>query len=113
MHSSHLPSIAANRPGLLAQSSQLEVEAPSRDLAMRQLINNAEWDINLPTCRHDSCKLAHLPADQPCLKARLVLGNQQILQASFGFEDPMELGVLQLPGSLAASRFLTGSHHGE
>ena len=54
---------------------------------MRQLIDDAERYTDLPVGRRDSGKLTQLPADQLCLKARLVLGNQQILEASFGFEN--------------------------
>jgi hypothetical protein len=61
---------------------------------MCQFVDDAERYTDLPAGRRDPGKLAYLPANKLCLKAGLILGNQQILQTSSGFEDPMVQGVL-------------------
>jgi hypothetical protein len=69
--------------GLLAQSFRLEIDTPSRDLAMGQFVDDAERHTDLFVARCNASKLAHLPADQLCLKAGLIFGNQKANYQNF------------------------------
>src|SRR5437660_114729 len=104
---------APGRATLLMQPASLEVDAPTRDLVVRQVIDNAKRNANLLARGGNSGKFAQLPAYKLCLKAGLILSNEYILQFGLRLKGFVIEVVQHLPDCLTTSCFVSGVHNGE